>query len=782
MLTLGLILNLFVFAGIGLGPCLYFFNKNRGLTLPVMLAPICGFVLVSIFGTYLTLRDIPVAMWCLPLVLFAGVTSMVLTIKYASWKQTLRFQINRRWLLSTIGGLLLTTLLVISPLWIGGVQYSTLRGNGTDSFNYTIVAGYLDHEPFSWAMHTDPQTLVDRHPGYERARQLLGTRWTTPMMLAFMSCLAGVPPYQFEYVFSAICFLLAYGPAIMFARYLLRLRPTYTILTASVICFGFWAQLILDMRADSQQCSIPILLLLVFLVVHIETNHEDIAWREYVLIGGTTTALVFHYPEIMPMIIFGLTIYIAIRIVQLRSIPRHVLRGCAIALAIAVACTLPNAEVLLSFAKAQLSFALNGTNNWHLAYFKWLYTDPFTGLWGFGPFVGFNCWIGYILHLIAFMFGVSLTVIFVGAVASIMRSGKEKRGLLLVALLSLTAIAQFVYLFTQGQLWAGAKGLSFGYPYITLCVAGFALRHESYRTAWQFRRTHFLVTCTIGWMLAQVGLAMWRPITAFIGKDYANYISEHGEYRRHNWNVAPFRKIFQTQRRLTVWSDVQNPWVSEYLGLALGWDVNLINLGASRDFAELQAKRQSYRFAKYIIVDNCYGDTKLKIVARTPELILLQLPEDGVLIKSVQNPNGVEGPPASPFFWMGGPATLITFISQRTGYSVVQARFSLGPGRLNLPCRTLLITSKAEPQVRRIIIRPGVQDFCVRTLIGVNEMTLAVEEEARSFLPTDNRPLLLRVDELQMAPVALFTVGTESDVPCHYTGPATSEAYISVHK
>ena len=745
--TLGIALDFLFFAALGIGPCLWLLSGPRRLTLAIAIAPAVGFAITTVFGTYLTLLDLPVSRWCLPWIIVTLSGSAVLTSGYLLREKILR-RGGKRWPFLALCTFLLLSALTVTPWSLGGLKYTILRGNGSDSFNYITAAGYLEREPFSWAEHVDKQTLVDHQLSYERARQLLGVRWATPMMLAFTSQVAGAPAYRFEYLFSVLCFLLAYGPVLAYTRIFLKLRPRHALLAALAICAGFWAQLIIDIRADGQQNSVPVLLLIALLIVHIEDRRPaGIYWREHVLLGMAVLALLFLYPEIVPMAAFGCLLFL---VVQLWRAPAlgHRLSGYLVSLGVIVLGAIPMAGFLAEFLKAQMSSAMSHPNMWHITYFHWLYTDPFTGLWGFGPLVGPS-----IAHGILLVPGVVLTVALVVALMRTLgQPSHAGAGMRLAASLTFAACLEWAYLVLRKQYWAGAKGLSFGYVFLILTLLGALFASPRlHKKTWGGLTGNFVGACAMICLLLQCGLAVDRPWLASSGGDYANYIQGHGEYRQHDWNIAALDAVLHGQKGITVWSDLSNPWLSEYLELALGAEVHLVNIGASRDFQDFSIPRQSTtQRPQYLIVENSQtGAISSPPVARTSEISLLQCPAgQTAIILSVHTPNGVEGLPKKPFFWMGGGPATIEFLSFENAAVTFQGRFSLGPSRPGLSYRSLSIASSGPQQ--HIKVEEGIQEFRVPAVRGLNRVSIEVEEQPTFFIPTDTRPLMLRVDSLKV--------------------------------
>jgi hypothetical protein len=757
---LGFCVTLMVMAVLGAGPSLFMVRGKDRWGVALGICPVVGLVLISVVGTDLTLLDLPVSRWSTPASIVGALISVLLILlsvlsdRTAHPGRTVLPAVSRRQLTVPVGVFLITCALAMTPQIAGGLQYSILRGNGADSFNYVTVAGYLDHEPYSSASTTDLQSLVERHPSYVRSVGLLKTRWTTMMTLAYASRLAGVAPYRFEYAFSTLCMLLAFGPVFLWCNRLLDVAPLHSALTAAVVSAGFWGQLVLDLRADAQQNAVPVLMLLGFLVARIETAGRDrMPWGEHVLLGLTATSLMLFYVEIMPMTMLGLLIFLAIRIGKGLTTSTR-LAGWALSACIALAGAIPLRHLLYQFGASQMGYAANGINTWYLAYFRWLYSSPVTGVWGFGPLIAGNTWAAHGLHLVLRPLGTLLTIALVAAIASSTSDLASKRpGIALSASLAAAAMAQFFYLYWRGQLWAAAKGLSFGYPFLIICVVWYGLsRQPSTPAGWRARWQAVMAVCVSVFLAIQCGLAIYRPWLAAHGTDYAGYIEGHGEYRRHDWNLGPFERVLGPQQGLTVWSAVSNPSVSDYIGLVLGWEVHLVNLGTNHEGAAVGAPRQHVdRRPDYLIVESSrfssgrhHGDSPP--VARTADLFLLHLGETPV-IAEIDGPNGPEGSADNPSFWIGENATILHIVAPADGCAVLQARFLLGPPRPDLSYRHLKLATAADSAPQLVLLKDGPQEIHFRMARGSNDVSLEIEEKAAAVLPEEKRPLLLRVDD-----------------------------------
>jgi hypothetical protein len=762
----GVALNVLALAAIGIGPALCLLSTQRRVEIALAISPVVGFSLTSIVATYLVLLDKPVSVWGVPWVIVGVSTSLALCCASMSRAQRGSPQISRPLVALFVAGLLLTLALVVAPMIVGGLTFTVLRGNGTDAFNYMTLAGYLDHEPLSWASKVDPETLIRRHPSYWLARELLKARWTTSAMLAWTARIAQLPLYRFEYGFSILSLVVAFGPALWLAL-LTGLAPLYALLLGVAVCVGFWAQFVLDTRAVSQIDSLPLVLLLAVLLARIEDTSPSPALRERILLAVILVALVFLYPEIVPMVALALVMFVAMRLFHGISSPRRAAWHGVSAVIVAVG-ILPALSFLAAFLTQQASYAAGGQNTWHHAYFSWLYSSPLTGLWGLsclpvderlGGWVFPNLLQGGMLLL-----GLLLSLVLAFALIHVVffKQAEATAAICVSASFILAACIQCLYLLWRNQLWAAGKGLSFGYPFFMIVPAAFGLR------VWRPRGTRWVAGLTTiikgglgAWLLIQVGLGFYRIGLGSSGKEYPNYILQHGEYRRHDWNVAAFSSVLRRDKYPTVWVSVSNSWVSEYLGLAFGWETNLVNLDGvtreNRNFAGGQQRLSGV--PDYLIVDRnswLRMDPPSHVVAQVADLELIKTPPEvwrtAVLLR-VLNPNAIErDSQGSQFFWMGGDATLFRLFAPGEGDAIIRARFLMGPSLPERSDRNLLIESSANDEVQYATITETSQAIRVPVRRGLNVVALRViDQPSVDALPNgDKRPLLLRVDGLQV--------------------------------
>jgi hypothetical protein len=584
------------------------------------------------------------------------------------------------------------------------------------------------------------------------------------MMLAFASRMAQVPPYIFEYCFSLLCLLIAYGPAFLCARDL-GLKPGYAVMTSVAICTGFWAQVILDTRAQSQLNSIPLFLLLVLLICRIQDGYRSARtlWVDFALVSVTAVGIVFVYVEITPLVLLALVIFITTRLrsFDLRS---PLVRGFGLTFVLVIIGCIPLNNMLLHFATRQFSYANSQPNTWHLAYYPWLYSNPLAGFWGFGPLEASATVLSSATAFGATLFGLALTIVLVFALLHSVMKGRTL--IRMAACVALAAMVEFAYLAWRGQLWAAAKGLSFGYAFIILCFAGYCLKStESGRLPGRQQWSKVVQAFALIFFISQSALGVARSEMAFLKQDYPHYISHHGEYRRHSWDLTNLERVLAGQQGVTVWMNLSNEWMSEYLDFALSHQVKLVNIGASLDVDLLGAKQQDrsqlpqFLIAERVVPGEPGSAIETGLAASTSELNLLRSGDGGIIIMSVTNPNGLENADGQPFFWMGGKPTVISLWSATSGCANFSAQVNLGPSS-DMAYRTLILGNREGRDRAAVVVQGGTARWQVPIKTGLNDVQISIKEAAVKQLASDPRPLLLRVSGLK---VEAFSCGGASN-------------------
>lgn len=761
--ALGVILNLLQFTAIGIGPALIFLSSEKRIEVALAIAPALGFALSSVFGTYLVLLDKPIVEWAFPWLVISIIISVILSFIRLKKYQFELASINWQRVKVFAIGLGLTTLLVLLPMVIGGINFTALRGNATDTLNYIVLAGYLDHEPYSWAFQVDDQTLIERHPSYLLVQQLLSTRWTTSAMLAFTSRIAGHPIYYFEYGFTALCFILAVGPAFWLALST-KLKPLYALLLSVAIAVGFWGQFVFDIRAMSQMNSISVLLLISLLIARIESNKSQEYKSEIILLSVSIISLIIFYVEIVPMFVLGLIIFFGTRLTK-RVISIAHLSRYLISLGIIFIGLIPLSDFLIQFFNQQFQNAASHPNDWDKAYFSWFYRNPINGLWGLSYIEASKTVKIWLLSefINGSLTGISLILVLVlgYSLIHLFLARSYPEATLLATSLALAALIQFFILWLRGQLWAAGKGLSFGYPFIMTSTVAFALTSSSIRK--KIKGSHllsnFIKIGVIFWLTLQCFLGVYRISFAFQNPEYFYYIWSPSEYKSYDWNLKPFN-ILQRQPSLTVWSLVSDEILAQYLNVALGWDLHIVNFISLWGNNPVVNEQTLSKFPDYVIAEKAHwqslGSLDIKVAAQNANLVLVKTPQEfwsKPLILGIENPNGVEvDPEEKPWFWMGGKPTQLKLFSPIKGEIKLNARFQMGPSLPEQPNRRVLVRSSADKKQQKLLLDETTKEISFTVRQGINEVSLQVlDEPTLKVLPSgDDRPMLLRVDQWQL--------------------------------
>ena len=429
---------------LGIGPALLVFGIGNTWDKLLGVAPAFGLLLITLVGTYLVLLDYPVEIWAFPILMIGAIGSLFFAFNVIKGKKYLGYQ-YRKHLMVFLAGLLIVIASLILPMIIGGLNYTVLRGNGTDSFNYITMAGYLLHEPYSFIFHSTIDTLINKNASYVLAQSLLSTRWSTSMLLAWSSSITHLPLYSLEFGFTTLFFIMNYGLSFNIARDL-RLSPIYALLVAVSVCIGCWGQVLLDVRAMSQISAFPVFLFFVYVLNDIETELIN-SLKKQLLLGFTFTALIFLYVEIIPTILLGVIIFLLIQFLHKRYSVHRLFKYWLAVLTIGLS-ILPAAKYLLNFLSGQAKYAMYGKNNWHHAYFPWLYKKVLIGFWGMNyatDSIGHHLILSIFLTILAALLSIALLLILFFCFFS----NKKKSPSVLLVLSSsffVAAMTEFIFL------------------------------------------------------------------------------------------------------------------------------------------------------------------------------------------------------------------------------------------------------------------------------------------------------------------------------------------------
>jgi len=712
---------------------------------------------------------------------------------------------DKRFLYVFLITVLFVLFILIGPVFFGGgLEYTTLRGNGSDAFNYMTIAGYLQHEPLSMVKHLDSQALLDIHPTYVWAKYLLYSRWASSAMLAFCSCASAIPIDEFEYFFSLFCFFVAIGPLFAICR-VSSISPRDSMLLVCSTLLGFWASFVLDIRAVSQITSIPVILLFLYGILELDykilrpsqssgTNFTflnlSVLWKspswplkEILLCSIILAALLFLYVEIIPMVLLGMGFFLLWQLVYKRYIPKELIKYFVLVV-VAFLLVTPTGKFLFDFFRSQIALANSGQlSTWHIAFFGWLYKHPVTGFWGLTYLSeGFNTFglvPVVILKILALSLGAVCTVIFSAAwIVPLMKRKEITESAVLVSLVNsflCACLLQFFYFLVKKEYWIAGKGLSFGFYLIPLCVFAFCLNQTDIGIINRFLPVAKKVLMV--WMFIQLFIGLSRTTMAVYKTDYTFIKNLHDNYRRHDWNLRDFRTKLSHQMGSKIWFYVTNDWAAWYLDFALGWRNNLLDLNGVR--IPVYNALRNYQSAlpegiqsaipsgqtlllndlpDYLLLQK--GNTNLnlnsKVEAENKDFYLIKITRDLVSkpnIIGVSNPNGIDGDPYGPqYYWVGGDPTHIKIISPKEGELTLKMRVGLGPSLPDSSFRQALILNNSNGFSVNLKMSPETNQIPVRTIKGYNEILIRCldQPQVKTQPNGDPRPLMFSISGLTL--------------------------------
>jgi hypothetical protein len=422
------------------------------------------------------------------------------------------------------------------------------------------MAGYLLTQPWNWLSEASTQTLIDLHPAYYFTKiLLLNDRWAISMLMGWCSAITHIPLYRLEYGFTTLFFILLFGPVFLLSLQL-KLQPKYALIVSLAVCIGFWAQIVLDMRAMSHIGILPMMLLFVLLL---STNLN----QNSALLGLLFATITIVYVEIIPGILLGVILFLILNY-SFQKISRSQLIRFSLFIFIATIVISPLFLHIFNFLHFQIISVMHGghaNNNWDLAYFPWLYNKPIIGFWGLSLLSGET------RSLTLLLYSVLISLLFVYTFILFRKSNTDtNKAIKIVQVMSALILFEFSGLCLQGKYWAAGKALCYGYPFIMLTLSiWLSLQKNKLQVI-----AKYLV---LSWFCIQCLLGIYRISNAAIGKDYSNYFS-WGEYRLHDLNFESISKEVSKQNCRSIDVLVQNRAVAEYIEIVFGWKIPVIEL------------------------------------------------------------------------------------------------------------------------------------------------------------------------------------------------------------
>jgi hypothetical protein len=502
------------------------------------LAPIAGLSVLTLLTSYLVMAQIPLAKVSAPLAVvfaFLAVIAILVKIRCAPAEKRGPLFLREYWI-----PFLVVSILIFFPFTVGGYQFSILRGNGTDAFNYVTMADAISHYPIDWLMSQPKDVLADQSPSLPHAQNLLKTRWSTSALLAFSATALSISPIEFEYTFTLTLMLVLFNSLVVVLSATRTLtKATIWIVVAYVA--GFWGQFILDLRAFSQIAASPIIAVLLSWLLAPINQGEHLFRYGAVLTAVLFAALFFQYPEIIVVYLPGAIVVFLARAWwgQRKSSSLNLEIGHLVGfLALFLLLSAPLMQFILGFAYDQVRLASNPPLGWDNAYFSWM-KNPVRGVWGGGVSPGLGAKIDTLFAWLSFGIG---TVLCIGAMIRFIAIVKDRSQWTMrfpeaaVFFLTLFGAAEVTLLYAKSNPWSAFKVMSYFAMLIPIIIAGW-LTWDSTRSMTRYRSVFFsriLAIAIFSWIAMNALLAGARIVHAYNDSDFGRYISSHGEYRRIN--------------------------------------------------------------------------------------------------------------------------------------------------------------------------------------------------------------------------------------------------------
>ena len=580
----GSLVTFIVFLMIGLGPTILFLSSYRRADMILAISPAFGFCLVHLIGSWLVRLNLPVSKWAWLFTLIGIVFSLITCLKIYFKNSKVTGKINWKGSGTVLCGFGFVLLMGIIPVLIGGLKFSVFRGNPDDANNYLAMAGILDRIPMSMIRTDNFQWLFEQNPVFPWAAAIItGSRWASSMLLDYSAILADIPIYRFDLAFSALCYVLLFGPALLLAKSI-NLKPVSSFLLAAAVALGFYAQLVMDIRALSEVTSFPILVLLVLLISLIGEDTAILSWKlpgnwkAYLLFSLCLAALVLAYMEILSIFLFSIFLFIIYTLIrQWCSFWKMVWIMISSIIGLGVG-FLTTPILLIGFINLNTNLKVQ-TLPWIKAFFQWLYHDSLAGPFGLSPYHN-----SVFTQLLMTFFGcILLVALILSIINHLIFVKKPNYGALLSIFLALTGIGVFSLFFLLGKNWQAGKAFTYVYPFLMVSLALI----RSPLPEIQFIKLKKLLPVVqkilngvvFTWLISQALLGFYRIGVARWGFEYPFYMAAGNNpvayEQKYKWDLEPIRKIINSTERPLVWIS-GNIYINEYLSINFDPSVRLM--------------------------------------------------------------------------------------------------------------------------------------------------------------------------------------------------------------
>lgn len=726
------------------------------------IAPTVGLSVLTLITTYVIKLGIPLVKVSVTLAVAIAVLSAVLIQMAPGGPQGLKVS-NSTFMRYEVP-FLAAAILMALPFILGGHQFTVLRGDGSDAFNYVTMADALQRYPLHWIMSQPKEALTSYSPSLPWAQYLLHTRWSTSALLAFVSAAAGVAPIEFEYAFMLALMLVLFSALVA----ALSAAGTLTKITAWLpVAFvvGFWGQYAVDTASLSQLAAWPIITILIAWLISPSDNTIHFFRYGVVVTSTLCAALFFEYPEIVIGYFAGVSLLFLVRgRVAYRTASSFEAFGRPVLgfLMLALFLTAPLLRFIVGFAHAQTNIATAKTLGWESAYFAWM-KNPISGLWGGGADLGLGVKMGDFFTLLSYSVGAALTIAILARAFKIVQNysqinkhSSEAAALLLAA----TGFCGAALLLVKGNPWSAGKAMSFFVILIPILLA------EWLRCAGSGQRTSIrallpskILTLSIfGWITMNAFFAGARVVHAADGTDFHTYISGHGEYRRVNADQIARIPSFDCPRNSRVAVFDPSDWGREYrtyLSEGNGFSV------VTAPFVQIRSNAQRFDAVQKsfdcVFADNAYFDSSDVPRNRLGEQVFtVSQGKSFVALAGISGGYGVEMDPITRrrFVFTGDQDIRFTVIGRAQKYDVTLKFCPGAPRPQSEPVSVIVDTTHSRIATFEIT-------ECVEKTLTVSGSTDGFVQQIRvsnsdsrsspTRIGADPRNLRLRVDAVGVA-------------------------------
>jgi hypothetical protein len=642
------------------------------------LAPAVGLSVLTLLTTYLVKAGIPLAKVAPVMTLVLALASAIVLYRGRNIHQG-ESQVARPLAAVCLAAFLITAIAIAVPFVIGGYQFTILRGNGSDAFNYATMADVLARYPLDWVLSHPHDQLAGYSPSLPWAWYLLQTRWSTAALLAFASSATGIAPIQFEYGFMLALAL------VLFSSLVAALSATGTLTKFTVwlpVAFvgGFWGQYVLDISALSQIAALPIVTVLLAWMLSPPKGSSHFFRYGAVVTAILFAGVFFEYPEILIAYFAGMAFLFLVRsLIAHRSASSSAAfaRPVLVFLASTLILTAPLLLFVVNFAHGQASFATAKTLGWEDAYFSWM-RQPIMGVWGGGATLNEGS-ITDIYATLAYVVGLILTIAVFVRVIIVVRNYRGLNDLfpeIAALLLAASGAAGYLVLVALGNPWSAGKVMSFFVVLIPIVLALWVVqpvRHTDGSTR-KVSVAKVLTVPVIGWVAMNAIFAGARISHTLDGTDFGTYIAHHGEYRRVNAGEIAQTPIPDCARNAKVAVFDISDWGREYrTDIVEGYGFSVATPPYNEVRSEVQASDKVRLGFDCVFADRNYFDAPDVSRNTTGDQVFIKLHDQTfVALAGMVGGYGLELDPSTGrrFVFTGNQEVQMTVVGRASKYNL----------------------------------------------------------------------------------------------------------------